>query len=109
MQAAHGALALTILGVAIGLLGWWQQPQVTVADAPAMLPSLPVAANVSSAAVMPVTTDYSVLQAFRGDAVVGRLPTGFKGRLVIHMRLRHGIDFHLSAQGEVPLDDIVAL
>src|SRR5690606_5648486 len=59
MQAAHGALALTILGVAIGLLGWWQQPQVTVADAPAMLPSLPVAANVSSAAVTPVAPDYS--------------------------------------------------
>lgn len=109
MQAAHGALALTILGVAIGLLGWWQQPQVTVADAPAMLPSLPVAANVSSAAVTPVAPDYSALQTFRGAAVDGQLRTDFKGRLVIDMQLRHWIDFHLSAQGEVPLDEIVAL
>src|SRR5690606_3146152 len=106
MQAAHGALALTILGVAIGLVGWWEKPQVTVADAPAMLQSQPVAANVSSAAVTPVAPDYSALHTIRGAAVDGQLRTDFKGRLVIDMQLRHRIDFHLSAQGEVPLDEI---
>ena len=109
MQAAHGALALTILGVAIGLLGWWQQPSVSVAshpDAPALLQN-PQAAQ--PLAVVPVAPDYAALKTFRGAAVDGQLRTDFKGRLVIDMQLRHWIDFHLSAQGEVPLAQIVAL
>lgn len=109
MQAAHGALALTILGVAIGLLGWWQQPSVSVANNPSAPAPLLNTSAAQPLAVVPVAPDYSALKTFRGAAVDGQLRTDFKGRLVIDMQLRHWIDFHLSAQGEVPLAEIVAL
>lgn len=47
------------------------------------------------------------LKTFQGAQVDGALRTDHKGKLVIDMQLRHWIDFHLSAQGELALDEIV--
>lgn len=51
--------------------------------------------------------DLSQLKTFRGAQVDGALRTDHKGKLIIDMQLRHWIDFHLSAQGELELNDII--
>src|SRR5690554_6583336 len=50
--------------------------------------------------------DLHQLQTFRGAAVDGALRTDHRGNLVIDMQLRHWIDFHLTAMGEISLDEI---
>src|SRR5690554_3901024 len=50
--------------------------------------------------------DLQQLQTFRGAAVDGALRTDHRGNLVIDMQLRHWIDFHLTAMGEISLDEI---
>lgn len=50
--------------------------------------------------------DLQQLQTFRGAAVDGALRTDHRGNLVIDMQLRHWIDFHLTAMGEISLAEI---
>lgn len=50
--------------------------------------------------------DIQQLQTFRGAAVDGALRTDHRGNLVIDMQLRHWIDFHLTAMGEISLAEI---
>lgn len=46
------------------------------------------------------------LQTFKGAVVDGALRTDHRGNLVIDMQLRHWIDFHLTAMGEISLNEI---
>src|SRR5690554_7873783 len=50
--------------------------------------------------------DLQQLQTFRGAVVDGALRTDHRGNLVIDMQLRHWIDFHLTAMGEISIDEI---
>lgn len=46
------------------------------------------------------------LQTFRGATADGALRTDHRGDLVIDMQLRHWIDFHLTATGEISMEEI---
>lgn len=50
--------------------------------------------------------DLKELQTFKGAAVDGALRTDHRGNLVIDMQLRHWIDFHLTAMGEISISEI---
>lgn len=52
---------------------------------------------------------FSSLKTFRGATVDGALQVDADGELVINLALRQWLDFHLSAQGEVPLSQILTL
>ena len=111
MQALHGAMTVTALGVVIGVLGWWQHDSVSIA--PSLSAGGSVATTDTSGSAEPVLTsmgvDLTSLQTFRGAQVDGSLRTDHRGRLVIDLQLRHWIDFHLSAQGEMPLEELIAI
>ena len=100
MQAAHGALALTILGVAIGLLGWWQATlRYRWRNGPGRHACRRLPVTFGGAALRPWRRTYSALKTFRGAAVDGQLRTDFKGRLVIDMQLRHWIRLSFVSPG----------
>ena len=87
----------------------WQQPQVILAkggiSTPAPATGAHHAVTASQASVMPEALQK--LDTYRGATMDGALRTDHKGQLVIDMQLRHWIDFHLSAQGELALADII--
>src|SRR5690554_2038405 len=56
-----------------------------------------------------VTVDLQELKTFRGATVDGALRTDHHGNLVIDMQLRHWIDFHLTATGELSVEEIKAI
>ncbi len=53
-----------------------------------------------------VEVDLQELQTFKGAAVDGALRTDHRGNLIVDMQLRHWIDFHLTAMGEISIDEI---
>ena len=108
MQALHGVLAITALGVVIAGLGLWHggsDVRIGAADpAGNVVSPAQDAAGMTGIPMAPVQ-----LQTFRGAQVDGYLRTDHRGHLVVDMQLRHWIDFHLSAQGEVPLAELIEL
>lgn len=109
MKPLHGALGLTLSVVAVVLLVSVWQDDVLVQRAefqPARTGS--GADSAAPRAAMPENAvDPTQLMTFRGATVDGYLRTDHRGQLVIDIQLRHWMDFYLSAQGEVPLDDLL--
>lgn len=96
--AAVAAVATTL---------WWQSTAVVVATSttPLSQPQRHAAAVNELVGLLP--TKVQQLATFRGAQVDGALRTDHKGSLMIDMQLRHWLDFYLSAQGEVPLADLI--
>lgn len=103
MKPLHGALLFTFLGIAIWLLGERSDQQQLV--------SVSTGDNTSPAEVdLPATgtdiisvPELAALKTFRGAAIDGSLRVDKAGHLIIDLDLRHWIDFHLAATGEIPL------
>lgn len=53
--------------------------------------------------------DKNSLQTFRASNVDGSLRVDEQGNLITDIQLKHWIDYHLSALGELPLDQILAM
>ena len=109
MKPLHGAIALTICGIAIWAVGMLTEPQVRVASEHAtevMTGQVAVLASFHQ----DDQTDIKLneLKTFRGASADGLLRTDLQGNLIIDMALKRLIDFYLSARGELPLDDIIA-
>ena len=109
MKPLHGAIALTICGIAIWAVGMLTEPQVRVASEHAtevMTGQVAVLASFHQ----DDQTDIKLneLKTFRGASADGLLRTDLQGNLIIDMALKRWIDFYLSARGELPLDDIIA-
>lgn len=97
--------SLLVTGVSAAVLHFLQPAQVIVSSTT----ELETTAN--STAYKKNTTRASThaleeLNTFRGAAVDGALRTDHRGNLVIDMQLRHWIDFHLTALGEVELSEL---
>ncbi|WP_430461266.1 lipase secretion chaperone [Thalassolituus sp. LLYu03] len=110
MKPLHGALLLTVLAIAIWVAGWLSEPSVAVMTSDTALPPAgPVpAGSVSEGQAAQTRLDLTELRTFRGATVDGSLRTHVNGELIVDMGLRRWLDFYLSAQGEVPLADLVA-
>lgn len=109
MKPLHGALLFTFLGIAIWLLGEWND-QASLVSVNATDNAAPAEANpiVDGSAKISIP-GLATLKTFRGAAIDGSLKVDQSGHLMINLDLRHWIDFHLAAIGEIPLDDIVAI
>lgn len=111
MKPRHGVLGLTLSAVAVVLLAsFWQGGDLVqrAADQPAV--SVPESSVNEPHAATPVGhPDVTKLMTFRGASVDGYLRTDHRGQLVIDIQLRHWMDFYLSAQGEVPLDELLPI
>ncbi len=109
MRPLHGALGITLSAVAVVLLVSAMQDGVLVQRADYQ----PVAAENDPAIATPLilpqagTVDTTHVMTFRGASVDGYLRTDHRGQLVVDIQLRHWMDFYLSAQGEVMLDDLL--
>jgi len=109
MKPLHGALGITLSAVAVVLLVYAVQDDNLVQRAEFQ----PAAAENDQAIATPLvlpqagTVDTKNVITFRGASVDGYLRTDHRGQLVVDIQLRHWMDFYLSAQGEVPLDDLL--
>lgn len=88
----------------------WQQPQVLVQQQSQITTEQDIDFSDPSNIDVSKLTPENILKlnTFKQATVDGALRTDHKGNLVIDMQLRHWIDFHLTAQGEMELEDIVA-
>ncbi|MCD8522983.1 MAG: hypothetical protein LRY66_00745 [Saccharospirillaceae bacterium] len=111
MKPRHGVSGLTLSAVAVVLLAsFWQGGDLVqrAHDQPAV--SAPESSvNEPRAATPAGHPDVTTLMTFRGASVDGYLRTDHRGQLVIDIQLRHWMDFYLSAQGEVPLDELLLI
>lgn len=110
MKPLHGALLLTGLAIAIWLAGYLSDPEVEVISSDMTQPPVVTQSDVQKGDITPATlaANPSRLKTFRGASVDGELRTDLHGALIVDMALRRWIDFYLSAQGEVPLNELVA-
>lgn len=95
--------------VAIGAAVIWQHDtQVLVLNADSPTANAPQANSARTTAAGASFMALQQLDTFKGAQVDGYLRTDHRGQLIVDINLRRWIDFHLSAQGELTLDDIVA-
>lgn len=60
-------------------------------------------------AVSPAIIDKNSVQTYRASNVDGSLRVDEQGNLITDIQLKHWMDYHLSALGELPLDQILAM
>ncbi|MFY9179385.1 MAG: lipase secretion chaperone [Venatoribacter sp.] len=107
MQKSTVLIAVVSLGLVATAAIWWQQPQVSVNDT--------TTANYSentyrsNADKTKELADIAQLQTFRGATIDGALRTDLHGNLIIDIQLKRWIDFYLSAQGEISLEQVKEL
>lgn len=109
MTRSNSVLVITLSAVAAVLLTYAVQDGVLVQRAefqPAAPENDPA---ITAHRVLPQAdpVDRKDVMTFRGASVDGYLRTDHRGQLVVDIQLRHWMDFYLSAQGEVPLDDLL--
>jgi len=107
MKPLHGAMICTVLAAVIWLVGSWQ-----TADVGLDIYRLPATAAGPQQAGEEEGHNPPLLQqlrTFRGADVDGQLRLDSDNKLVINLALRQWFDFHLAAQGELPLADIISL
>lgn len=100
------AFIILLLGAALYLT---PPPEVVIGgssskEEPALQKNQPVVPSLNES-----TASLDDIQTFKGAQVDGALRTDHRDRLVIDMQLRHWLDFHLSAVGELDIDDIKTL
>lgn len=111
MKPLQGALTVLLSAVAVTLLVSTVQDSVLVrraGDQPVVSSGDPLRATLS-APTPSGEVDTNTVMTFRGAAVDGFLRTDHRGHLVVDIQLRHWMDFYLSAQGEVALDDLLQI
>ena len=108
MKPLHGAVFCTLLGLAIWGYGSFSEgPSYIEID---KLP--PTAAGISDVvtpAELQIESQLLQLKTYRGAGIDGSLVVDSQGQLIISLDLRRWFDFHLAAQGELPLAEIVEL
>ncbi len=109
MKPLHGALGITLSAVAVVLLVYAVQDGNLVQRAEFQPAAAENDQTIATPLVLPQagTVDTKNVMTFRGASVDGYLRTDHRGQLVVDIQLRHWMDFYLSAQGEVPLDDLL--
>lgn len=106
-RAQVGAVVVVAVLVAV-FWNDWSQPSVQVI-APSHKEFMPTGDLASSNIKDSIAERLQQLRTFRGASQDGALRTDHRNNLVVDMQLRHWIDFHLTAQGELSLDEIVEL
>ena len=106
MKPLHGGVLFTFLGLGIWGYGFlsdntsYVQVEALPPTAAGIAPP-PIVGNAVSG------TDLQGLRTFRGASVDGALRVNADGTLLVTLELRRWIDFHLAAQGELPLAEII--
>lgn len=101
-----------LIGIGVVVLGavaiWQQDAQVLVLNADSQNANAQPNHHARTTAAGGLPLELQQLNTFKGAQVDGYLRTDHRGQLIVDINLRRWIDFHLSAQGELTLDDIVA-
>lgn len=102
---------LAVVFLTISGLGIWVYGVLSENTSYIQVDTLPLTAagNIPSSAGADTVSDIQLqgLRTFRGANVDGALRINDDGTLMITLELRRWIDFHLAAQGELPLADII--
>lgn len=98
--------SVLVIGVSATVLHFLQPKPVLVSSTQPELASHNNAQTKTTNTTSAAAIDLEELQTFRGATVDGALRTDHRGQLVIDMQLRHWIDFHLTAMGEVALSEL---
>lgn len=105
MKLWQGLALTSVVGAGLAL-GFYSNPEVRVlADKPSALAST---AQPSASVPEAAPAALAELKTFRGAQVDGALLSDHRGHLVVDMALKHWIDFHLSASGELSIAQIKA-
>lgn len=92
--------------VLVGVAFFFSQPPTVVVSPSSDGEAYPESSSYQTSTTSIAEIELQELQTFKGAVVDGALRTDHRGNLVIDMQLRHWIDFHLTAMGEISLDEI---
>lgn len=111
MKPLSGALLFTFIGVTIWVAGYFGQPAKLV-DVGSEMNASTVAISSGGEQLLPDDAkpiDLKSVKTFRGAKTDGALRVDKNGNLIVNLDLRHWIDFHLAASGEISLADIIGI
>lgn len=92
--------------VLAGVVFFFSQPPTVVVSSPSGGEAYPDSNSYQTSTTSNAEIELQELQTFKGAMIDGALRTDHRGNLVIDMQLRHWIDFHLTAMGEISLAEI---
>lgn len=92
--------------VLVGVAFFFSQPPTVVVSPSSDGEAYPESSSYQTSTASIAEIELQELQTFKGAVVDGALRTDHRGNLVIDMQLRHWIDFHLTAMGEISLAEI---
>lgn len=110
MSKSQLVVAMGVLAALYALASGWLSP-VSIETAADLNTTSATAQKQAAKQVQSQETHSKLLQlrTFRGATVDGALRSDHRNHLIIDMQLRHWIDFHLSAYGELSIAEITDL
>lgn len=109
MKMSQFVVAIFVV-VTLVALGSWLQPTIEVAPNLNVSQAEPaITLDATATDSLDVKQKLQSLRTFKGASQDGALRTDHRNNLVIDMQLRHWIDYHLTAQGELTIAEITEL